>query len=234
LQKKRPIDRTVSTDVSTDELEEPATKRRKYDESGTCIYVLLLAEGKYYVGKTDNLSRRLQDHFNGKGAVWTSLYTPIDCIDVRPMKSPFDELAVTKEYMLKKGIENVRGGSYVRVQLDPSEIYVLRREMFAATNCCLKCGSQTIHFSEACSPGVSSKYDKGGRDSIPTCTRCGRLYHSAENCYASATLDGVQLLYNSNRRQNFRKDRQARLNESQYLPNNGATLANQGNSCTIL
>jgi GIY-YIG catalytic domain len=34
------------------------------------IYVLELAGGKYYVGKSKNLQYRIAQHFNGKGCEW--------------------------------------------------------------------------------------------------------------------------------------------------------------------
>ena len=39
----------------------------------TNIYILKLQQGKYYVGKTDNLEKRKQQHINGTACSWTKL-----------------------------------------------------------------------------------------------------------------------------------------------------------------
>ena len=41
------------------------------------IYVLLLEENKYYIGKSNNIDNRLESHFNGNGSAWTKKYKPI-------------------------------------------------------------------------------------------------------------------------------------------------------------
>ena len=37
----------------------------------TNIYILKLENNKYYVGKTDNLEQRKQQHLNGSASSWT-------------------------------------------------------------------------------------------------------------------------------------------------------------------
>ena len=41
------------------------------------IYILQLENNKYYIGKTNNPSFRINDHFTGKGSAWTSIHKPI-------------------------------------------------------------------------------------------------------------------------------------------------------------
>ena len=42
------------------------------------VYVLQLKEGKYYVGTTTNLKRRLKEHAAGRGRrAWTARYPPV-------------------------------------------------------------------------------------------------------------------------------------------------------------
>jgi predicted GIY-YIG superfamily endonuclease len=36
----------------------------------TNIYILKLQGGKYYVGKTNNIERRKQEHINGTASTW--------------------------------------------------------------------------------------------------------------------------------------------------------------------
>jgi cellular nucleic acid-binding protein len=54
--------------------------------------------------------------------------------------SPLMEDMVTKEYMAKYGIENVRGGSYVMEELSEFHIEALKMELWGAKDCCTQCG----------------------------------------------------------------------------------------------
>lgn len=76
------------------------------------VYVLLLKNAHFYVGITDNLKKRIHQHFAGTGAVWTKKYQPIEVLEVIQNASFFIETKVTKEYMNRYGKERVRGGKY--------------------------------------------------------------------------------------------------------------------------
>ena len=79
------------------------------------VYVWELEEGKYYVGYSENLSSRLEQHTTGDGAVWTKKYKPISILEiVRGNKDV--EKAKTLEYMKLKGFENVRGAGYCKTE----------------------------------------------------------------------------------------------------------------------
>jgi predicted GIY-YIG superfamily endonuclease len=107
----------------------------------TNIYILQLQGGKYYVGKSDNPTKRFQEHLDGNGSAWTRKYRPISIEKVIPNASSFDEDRYTKEYMMRYGINNVRGGTYVTIQLDKSQEGLLKREIWGAQNRCIECGS---------------------------------------------------------------------------------------------
>ena len=64
-----------------------------------------------------------------------------------------------KEYMYKHGIENVRGGSYVKEKLDYIEMYNLKKEIWSATNCCFRCGRKD-HFVTECFANTDIYGDK--------------------------------------------------------------------------
>ena len=115
----------------------------------TTVYVLRLKSGKYYVGKTNNVERRLEEHLSGGGAAWTRKYKPISVEKTFPNAGSFDEDKITKEYMGKHGIENVRGGTYVSVVLDEYHKAVLTQEIWSATGCCTRCGRKG-HFVKNC------------------------------------------------------------------------------------
>lgn len=115
----------------------------------TFIYVLKLENRKYYVGKTNDLLRRFNEHQNGNGAEWTKKYKVVHVERVIENAGPFDEDKYTKETMAKYGIENVRGGSYVMVTLPIEYIAALENELKNANNCCVRCGMDS-HYVKNC------------------------------------------------------------------------------------
>jgi len=115
----------------------------------TNIYILKLAVGNYYVGKTNDVEKRFLEHMSGKGSVWTKKYEPIEIEKVIPNASPFDEDKYVKEYMNKYGINKVRGGIYVTEKLDENQEYNLKREIWGANDCCTQCGRKG-HFVKDC------------------------------------------------------------------------------------
>ncbi len=117
--------------------------------STTTIYVLRLEGGRYYVGKTDNVAKRYQQHLNGQGSAWTRKYKPIGLEKMIPNVSSFEEDKVTKEYMSKVGIDKVRGGSYVEIELSEFHKEALKMEIWSAKDKCTKCG-RAGHFVKDC------------------------------------------------------------------------------------
>ena len=115
----------------------------------TTIYVLHLEGGHYYIGKTNNVAVRYQQHLNGKGSAWTKKYPPVSLVKTIKGASPFDEDKITKEYMATYGIDNVRGGSYVEVELSPFHMDALTMEIRGAKNLCTQCG-RAGHFVKDC------------------------------------------------------------------------------------
>lgn len=113
------------------------------------IYVLKLASDKWYVGKTDNVGRRFEEHKNGSGSSWTKKHKPIEIAATIINSSSFDEDRTTKEYMLKYGIDNVRGASYVQIELSIEQRLSLLKEIWSAQDCCTNCG-ESSHFVRVC------------------------------------------------------------------------------------
>ena len=102
------------------------------------IYTLQLEQGKYYVGKTNNPQFRLESHFNSNGSEWTKIYKPIRLMELKPNCDDYDEDKITKQYMDKYGIQNVRGGSFVSVNLSNDTINVLNNMNKGTNNKCFK------------------------------------------------------------------------------------------------
>ena len=116
------------------------------------IYVLKCANNKYYVGKTNNLQKRLVLHNSGYGSEWTKLHKPEKIILSEPLKDKYHEDNLTEEYMAEFGIDNVRGGSYCQLDFS-SEIYGhLVKKIRHTDDKCFNCGGN--HLAKDCN------YDK--------------------------------------------------------------------------
>ena len=111
--------------------------------------MLRLEGGKYYVGKSDNVLNRYEQHVSGNGSAWTRTYKPITIEKTIAHASPFEEDKITKEYMSKYGVDNVRGGSYVEMELSDSQRESLYKEIWSAKDLCTRCG-RPGHFIKDC------------------------------------------------------------------------------------
>jgi len=180
----------------------------------TNVYVLQLKEGKYYIGKTYDIEKRFEEHLAGEGlgSAWTRKYEPLSIEKTILNASPFEEDKVTKEYMLRYGIENVRGGSYVTELLTNEQIANIKKEIWAATDKCTRCGRNN-HFVADCYAATTIDGDKienvvwicdNCDKEFPTealaeqhertckkkkgrtvvCYKCGKAGHYASKCYS--------------------------------------------------
>ena len=184
--------------------------------STTTVYVLRLQGGRFYIGKSDNVIYRYQQHLNGSGSSWTRKYPPISLEKTIEKVSHFEEDKITKEYMAKYGIEKVRGGSYVEIELSDFQKDALNMEIWGAHNKCTQCG-RAGHFVKDC----KSKTDVSGnslyqepvrevalrqmvyrqlvptRQTIVSCYRCGRAGNYSTTCYASTSVKKYADSYDS-------------------------------------
>lgn len=119
------------------------------------IYILQLTGKNWYVGKTSNLDKRYLQHLRGEGSAWTRKYPPLQIFETIENANIFDEDKYVKIYMSKYGINRVRGGSYISINLSKSQIQNLEREIRMARNECLNCGKQG-HFAKNC-----NEFNKG-------------------------------------------------------------------------
>lgn len=157
------------------------------------LYVLQLSSGKYYVGKTADVMKRFEQHKSGNGSAWTKLYAPVKILEVKPITSPHDENNVTKDYMKKYGINNVRGGSYTQVTIPDDTRGVLEREFRGVDDQCIKCGLAG-HFANRCTvvdeevPMTKRKWDRMLLERVPPsveeweCQYCDRTFTTKFGC----------------------------------------------------
>uniref|UniRef100_A0A6C0ADN5 GIY-YIG domain-containing protein n=1 Tax=viral metagenome TaxID=1070528 RepID=A0A6C0ADN5_9ZZZZ len=112
------------------------------------IYALELENNKWYIGKTSDIELKINEHKSKNNHnFWTYEYKIKNYeIIENPVKSKFSEDNLTKEYMMKYGIENVRGGSYLKFKLDEDEIKILKREFLHIEDKCVYCGDMDHHF----------------------------------------------------------------------------------------
>ena len=147
------------------------------------LYILRCQHGCYYIGKTADPTARLESHRKGKGASWTRFHPPVGYELLLPLESPLQEDAMTEEWMLKKGIDKVRGGMYCQINLPATTMSLLEKKLNHAAGLCLKCG-EPGHLAAFC----RKKQASGG------CRRCGRASHDQSRCYAKTHQNGGPVL----------------------------------------
>lgn len=123
-------------------------------EEKCSIYVLRLEGGRYYVGKTKHVLRRIKEHEDGgdggdRAANFTKKYPIEEIVEVIPNCDTWDEDKTVKRYMSIYDIDSVRGGTYSTIELDEQTIKFLKHEIEASRDKCFNC-RQHGHFAKDC------------------------------------------------------------------------------------
>lgn len=142
------------------------------------IYVLELQGNKYYVGKTNHTFQRFNQHKSGSGAKWTQKHKVKDLFAFHKDMKDTDENKITIQMMKKYGVRNVRGGSWTKVNMTEAEIKRLEKRISAR--------------GKRRSKSSSTKKTTRANKRI-SCTRCGRISHTVEKCYARFHANGKSL-----------------------------------------
>ena len=159
----------------------------------TNIYILKLKNIKYYVGKSQDPTKRFYEHLSGLGSIWTQNHEPIEIIEIIHDTDDFEEDKQVKKLMSQYGIDNVRGGSYSQIDLSQEQKNILQIELRNAQNKCINCG-KTDHYVKNCLIKINNKNNNNIHNS---CFRCGRNNHYINDCYATIHIDGHELKNNN-------------------------------------
>lgn len=126
------------------------------------VYVLELAGGRVYVGKSRDVGHRISQHMANTGAAFTREYKPTGNILPRLGNVRGDgdaaERDETLRYMFLRGIDMVRGWKYTTVHLSKADINDAESNIRELFNLCRRCGNGA-HFMTAC----KFKFDRLGR-----------------------------------------------------------------------
>lgn len=129
------------------------------------IYVLELAHGRVYVGRSSDWRRRLTQHFSGRGSAFTQAYPPtgtllprLGCVSGSAEAAERDE---TLRYMFLRGINVVRGWKYTRVLMSEDDHKDAEENIRELFDLCRRCGCPG-HFVTQC----RATFDRMGRPCV--------------------------------------------------------------------
>lgn len=128
-------------------------KRPRITTRRAGIYVLRTTAGMYYVGKSTDISARIQDHRSGAGAICLNGSSFQEVTNLLTSGSPNDleswERNETLQRMRTHGIQNVRGWMFTTTELSVENYQDAFRQICEKFDLCRRCG-RSSHFAERC------------------------------------------------------------------------------------
>jgi predicted GIY-YIG superfamily endonuclease len=141
----------------------PVARQRGVDSGDEDqIYILELAQGRVYVGRTSDLGRRLTQHLSARGSSFTQAFPPTGALLPRLGRvtgsAEAAERDETLRYMFLRGIPLVRGWKYTRVAMTDAEEDDAEANIRELFDLCRRCG-HSGHFVGQCRASL----DRHGR-----------------------------------------------------------------------
>jgi predicted GIY-YIG superfamily endonuclease len=133
------------------DLSEEQVRRILKEDKKNVLYILELESGNYYVGRTDNLAKRIEDHLAGKAraSAWVKKHRVVSLCKVRECFDNSEEDALVLNLMRHVDIDRVRGGTYSQPTFDESTLDSIERQLRGNSDRCFKCG-KSGHFVKTC------------------------------------------------------------------------------------
>lgn len=110
------------------------------------VYILELEGGRFYVGITGDIMKRIGEHMRSRGAEWTKRYPFVRLHHAETFanktKEQMEEIEdnFTLVVMAKRGIANTRGGKWINIRLLSTEIAEIMQKIKPLPNVCIGCG----------------------------------------------------------------------------------------------
>jgi len=157
-----------------------------FKKNNSGVYILKLSNGKYYIGESNDIDRRVWMHENSNGSNWTKMYGVIGKMDtIRNNNGNLNELIETLNMINTYGIDNVRGSMFTKVSLNASDKIMAAQLYCELYGLCRKCGGKGHFIGNCTSPEIKAPWVKnfGGcldfhETLIPShirkCTTCTR------------------------------------------------------------
>ena len=116
------------------------------------VYVLVLNNGKRYVGSSENIEKRVSEHKHGMGAAYTKRHGVVrQDIVITTQDGTIEtwEQNETLAQMIKYGVHNVRGFQWVTDEISREDAHVVKTLMCGLFSLCNHCG-RPGHFGADC------------------------------------------------------------------------------------
>jgi len=166
----------------------------------TYIYILKLENHNYYIGKTNSLEKRFNEHYEGKGGEYTKRYKMKSIKKIIENVDPKDLDKYVIKYMNKYGIDHVRGGSFSSIILSSEQISVLNNygiKSIKLSNIEI-CSIRDKECNQNKNQTKKTKEVKGDiikriviKNANGTCYRCGRDGHYIEQCNKQSEEEAI-------------------------------------------